>query len=185
MGDSCMRPALPDRQADGGRCTCSSCYDCLPYLTGKFILGQFSRAGTELDKHDGQRHVVQASFEHARAPPVHQRDPSLTVAEILPGLPLPVAADNLACPVHIALGRCLSRKGGLLKAMLARAAVLPDMERWKDNYVLMVFDGEPTADHERVARLPADEAKRIAGVPVRPCHCPPSSYWARNTGSHQ
>ena len=47
----------------------------------------------------------------------------------------------------------------------ARAAVLPDMERWRDNFVLMVFDGEPTADHERIARLLADEAKRIAGAP--------------------
>jgi hypothetical protein len=36
--------------------------------------------------------ALQASFEHARAPPVHQKDPSLTVAEILPGAlgsPLP------------------------------------------------------------------------------------------------
>jgi hypothetical protein len=59
---------------------------------------------------------------------------------------------------------------------MVRAAVLPDMERWRDNYVLMVFDGEPTADHERVARLPADEAKRIAGAAAHAQCRRPSSY---------
>jgi hypothetical protein len=43
------------------------------------------------------------------------------------------------------------------------AVVLPDLDRWRENYVRMAFDGEPTADHDRLASLPSEAVKRIAG----------------------
>ncbi len=43
------------------------------------------------------------------------------------------------------------------------AAVLPDLDRLGNIYVRMAFDGEPTADHDRLASLPPDSVKRLAG----------------------
>ncbi|EIE25956.1 hypothetical protein COCSUDRAFT_64915 [Coccomyxa subellipsoidea C-169] len=73
---------------------------------------------------DAQIAAIEATFEEARAPPTHIRDPSLTPVEIMP--------------------------------------VLPDLDRLGNIYVRMAFDGEPTADHDRLASLPPDSVKRLA-----------------------
>ena len=42
-------------------------------------------------------------------------------------------------------------------------AVLPDFERWGNNYVLIAFDGDPTLDQDRLAKLDASTRQRLAG----------------------
>ncbi|BDA44202.1 RNA polymerase II-associated factor 1 homolog [Coccomyxa sp. Obi] len=73
---------------------------------------------------DAQIATIEASFEEARAQPVHIRDPTLVPVEIVP--------------------------------------VLPDLDRWRENYVRMAFDSDPTADHDRLASLPAETVRQIA-----------------------
>lgn len=43
-------------------------------------------------------------------------------------------------------------------------AVLPDFERWGENYVLIDFDGDPTADHPRLQKLPGHKRQQLAGL---------------------
>ena len=43
-------------------------------------------------------------------------------------------------------------------------AVLPDAERSHHSYVNMVFDNDPTAEHERLAKLSNQQRKRISGA---------------------
>ncbi|CAL8470183.1 g9725 [Coccomyxa elongata] len=73
---------------------------------------------------DAQIATIEASFDEARAQPVHVRDPSLVPVEIVP--------------------------------------VLPDLDRWRENYVRMAFDSDPTADHDRLASLPAETVRQLA-----------------------
>ena len=44
-------------------------------------------------------------------------------------------------------------------------AVLPDFERWADNYVQISFDNDPTADNARLARLEPAQRRQLAGAP--------------------
>lgn len=46
------------------------------------------------------------------------------------------------------------------------SAVLPDFERWGENYVLIDFDGDPTADHPRLQKLPGHKRRQLAGLLV-------------------
>lgn len=43
-------------------------------------------------------------------------------------------------------------------------AVLPDAERSHHSYVNMVFDNDPTAEHERLAKLSNKQRRRISGL---------------------
>jgi hypothetical protein len=47
---------------------------------------------------------------------------------------------------------------------LALYAVLPDFDRWGDNYVLIDFEGDPTSDHPRLQKLPAHKRLQLAGA---------------------
>lgn len=49
------------------------------------------------------------------------------------------------------------------------SAVLPDAERMHHSYVNMVFDNDPTAEHERLAKLSNKQRRRISGG--LPCKC--------------
>ena len=48
---------------------------------------------------------------------------------------------------------------------LCAPAVLPDFERWPDNYVHISFDNSPTADNPRLAKLDAAQRRELAGAP--------------------
>lgn len=48
-------------------------------------------------------------------------------------------------------------------------AVLPDAERMHHSYVNMVFDIDPTAEHERLAKLSNKQRRRISGGHLLPC----------------
>lgn len=60
-------------------------------------------------------------------------------------------------------------------------AVLPDADRMQHSYVNMVFDNDPTAEHDRLAKLSNKQRKRISGAlpsivhcieqPQPPCNC--------------
>lgn len=47
-------------------------------------------------------------------------------------------------------------------------AVLPDAERMHHSYVNMVFDNDPTAEHERLAKLSNKQRRRISGKRLVP-----------------
>lgn len=57
--------------------------------------------------------------------------------------------------------------------LLVAIAVLPDYQRWPDNYVHISFDNDPTADNPRLAKLDAAQRRELAGVPyalaLNPC----------------
>lgn len=76
------------------------------------------------DTREAQINAVEASFEAAQLPPVHQTKPSMKALKVLP--------------------------------------VLPDAERSQHSYVNMVFDNDPTAEHERLAKLSNQQRKRIS-----------------------
>ncbi|DBA95535.1 hypothetical protein WJX82_011579 [Trebouxia sp. C0006] len=76
------------------------------------------------DTRETQLEAIQASFEAAQLPPVHQTKPSMKALKILP--------------------------------------VLPDAERSHHSYVNMVFDNDPTAEHERLAKLSNKQRRRIS-----------------------
>eukprot|EP00884_Botryococcus_braunii_P005903 jgi/Botrbrau1/15313/Bobra.0319s0003.1 len=67
--------------------------------------------------------AIEATFDAASKPPVHQSNPNLTAEEILP--------------------------------------VMPDFERWANNYVLITFDNDPTEDHERLSNLTPKERRAM------------------------
>ena len=46
---------------------------------------------------------------------------------------------------------------------LCLTAVLPDFERWPDNYVHISFDNDPVADHPRLAQLSPAQRREYAG----------------------
>ena len=50
-------------------------------------------------------------------------------------------------------------------------AVLPDAERMHHSYVNMVFDNDPTAEHERLAKLSNKQRRRISGMVLVPGQC--------------
>lgn len=50
-------------------------------------------------------------------------------------------------------------------------AVLPDADRMHHSYVNMVFDNDPTAEHERLAKLSNKQRRRISGERLVPCQC--------------
>lgn len=82
-------------------------------------------AGTQPE--DSEAHQIQqieASFEAARRPPVHPKNPSLQALEVLP--------------------------------------VLPDEERWPNEYVQLVFDSDPTAEVPHLRGKTAEERRRLA-----------------------
>lgn len=47
-------------------------------------------------------------------------------------------------------------------------AVLPDQERWPNEYVQLVFDGEPTAEVPHLRGLSVAERRRYAGAHLAP-----------------
>lgn len=76
------------------------------------------------DTREAQMEAIEASFEAAQLPPVHQTKPSMKALKVLP--------------------------------------VLPDAERSHHSYVNMVFDNDPTAEHERLAKLSNKQRRRIS-----------------------
>ncbi len=56
----------------------------------------------------------------------------------------------------------MAKKLGLMMNMML--AVLPDAERMHHSYVNMVFDNDPTAEHERLAKLSNKQRRRISGM---------------------
>ena len=52
------------------------------------------------------------------------------------------------------------------------SAVLPDAERSHHSYVNMVFDNDPTAEHERLAKLSNKQRRRISGMAPLTCTLP-------------
>ena len=50
-------------------------------------------------------------------------------------------------------------------------AVLPDADRMQHSYVNMVFDNDPTAEHDRLAKLSNKQRKRISGALPSVVHC--------------
>ncbi|KAL3143939.1 hypothetical protein ABBQ32_003754 [Trebouxia sp. C0010 RCD-2024] len=76
------------------------------------------------DSREAQMDAIEASFEAAQLPPVHQTKPGMKALKVLP--------------------------------------VLPDADRMHHSYVNMVFDNDPTAEHERLAKLSNKQRRRIS-----------------------
>lgn len=60
--------------------------------------------------------------------------------------------------------------------MLSIRAVLPDEDLWANEYVQLVFDGEPTAGMTQLKSLSAAQRRACAGVHMTLSPSPASSF---------